>query len=134
MQETDFNKAELWIVRGENYSVEVKHWVKDWGEAGRNSWNVYIYLYPRFRNFDTFKDNISSDIPVSMNWGCTYSQFYRDKDGTVTCKKYGSDYEHIHQERFSKFSTPEQAYEVFQDAMLNFDELKQYDSIQPKER
>ena len=79
----EFNKTETWTIKEKLFNVEVKHWVASWGEDGKNRWNVYIYLFPDFPNYDTFEDKIGANIPVSMNWGNTYSKFDYDKSRSL---------------------------------------------------
>ena len=125
----DFHKSECWILKDYKYpfKVEVKHWVSG---DGKNQWNVYAYLFQAFPNFENLKECIGADIPVSMNWGNTYCKWDRDKNGEVTCKTYGSDYKHIHQERFEEYSTREDAFEVFEDAEYNWKELEECITVQ----
>lgn len=113
-QERWFTKEE-----GKPFCVEVRRWCRD----EKNRWNVYVHLFPGFPGFDKFKEGLMVRIPVSMNWGNTYCKWDRDKDGNVLCKTYGSDYMHINQDRFEEYANKESAWEVFEDAKKNWEEL-----------
>jgi len=107
------SKSETWTFpRCNFFTLDVKHWVS----GDDNKWNVYVYFYPEFPNFEDLKEELMTPLPIEFNWGNTYCIWNRNEKGEVFSKCYGSDYQHIHQERFAGFSTKDDAFEVFNDA------------------
>ena len=119
----EYKKSERWRLEGKQFNLEVKHWSK----KDTNKWNIYLFLFPKFPRFEEFKEGLLTWLPIEFNWGNTYCSWNRDKNREITCKIYGSDYQHIHQERFEKYSTRAEAYEVFNDAEEYFKILKDWE-------
>ena len=119
----DFRKSESWVLREymKPWTIEVKHWTDDRG----NHWNVYVHIFPKFPGFDALEEKMLTKIPVDMPWGPSYCKWDRNEKGEVIVKTYGSDYGHIHMERFEKYSTREEAVEVFEDAEHNWNQMSE---------
>jgi hypothetical protein len=119
----EYNKSESWATRGDNFCIEVKHWKS--GDSNR--WNVYAHI---FEEHPIFKD-IEKQKNLTLHWGPTYHKLKTVDDiekhkwsklsKTITI---GSDYAHLYDERFEMFSTKEDAWEVFEDAEILFNELQ----------
>jgi len=117
-------KSESWFFRGEMFLVEVKKTVYT-RNIDENIWCVYFYLYPKHKLFDKFKtDDMFDDLVgnVPFHCGCTYSRWHHSGD-KIECKEYGCDYNHIYDDRYLKYKTKEEAYQVFRDAKELFDWL-----------
>lgn len=109
-------KTDTWKTKGESFILEVVHWNKE-SDPTINAWNIYVYFYPKFPGFDGFEDHICfNDLPFDFHGGTTYCYHSHDKNGKVEYKKYGCDYMHLYDDRFEKYSTLEEAYEVERDA------------------
>lgn len=132
----EYKHKETWGRRGNNFYVEVVRWEimsaekfdeykQKWGsDTGRFVWNVYCYLYPNHPLFNASEKEDMFDCPVnSFHGGSTFAEWYRKEDGTVSCKKYGCDYNHYQDEDFTHMESPNDAYEVFMDAENLFNEL-----------
>lgn len=126
-----YAERQNWLRRGEGFSIEVVRWESGKGfyERPQNHWNYYCYIYPNHPLFEKLVDEEmqGGSIIDNLHNGCTYCEWNRNKEGKVTCKKYGCDYEHIWDdyEEMHKLITPDDAYMVFNDAERLFDELSQ---------
>jgi hypothetical protein len=120
----DFKKSESWVKRGDHYTVEVKRWESPMG----NHWNVYANIFPDHPIYE----DLEAQEELPLHWGLSYwvrksfadvKRFDWTRDAeTITI---GSDYAHLYDERFERFSTPEEAHEVFNDAEELFLALNQ---------
>lgn len=106
-----YRHKKVWDKNGEYFCVEVVLWGT---EYGRNMWNIYCCIYPQHKLFDELRNEY--DMNDHFHGGCTYYQWYYGEGGELLSKKYGCDYVHCTDERFSKMKTPEEAEEVFRDA------------------
>ena len=140
-----FNKSEKWRIKEYNsYSVEIVHWTR----RGRfdefnnyndklltHCWNVYVIVTKEHPVFDELtEDTLCCHKSLdSLHCGTTFCEWFRDKDGNVLTKKYGSDYLHYGDEMFELCSSEEDVYanRIFRDA---YDLHKTFESlIQKKE-
>ena len=126
--EHNWQKKDLWHQRGKNFLVEVYHHTvlpNYNGDEYVNRWNVYAYIYPDHPHFNAFEgDNMWQQAAVIIPFHSYVSHLSKPMyTGKVTCVKVGSDYNHLHDERFSYMSTKEEAWEVFQDAERLFNWL-----------
>jgi hypothetical protein len=114
-------KLGTWRYYGVNFAVEVVHWrlVKHL----KNRWNVYAYVYPEHRLFSEMGERFMEVPDLPFHGGVTLNQWTYDKDGNVTCKKIGSDYNHVGDDEFENYEDEESAWEVFQDADKLFEAL-----------
>ena len=118
-----WDKQDVWIRRHETFSVEIVHWRTDYnpveeGESPKNNmWNVYANIgekHPRYALFvgDDMFQPAAEALP--LHGGSTH--LTKRHNGYYLLYKVGSDYAHYRDDRFSRFSTDEEANEVFADA------------------
>lgn len=115
---------DLWLKRMDGFAVEVsRHSVPissfDEGECGTNRWCVYAYIYPPHAYFKSFDGNdMFQPAANAMPLHCGPSLFRRnvDNDGAVTSIQVGADYDHLYDNAYSFYETPEDASSVFHDA------------------
>jgi hypothetical protein len=132
----DYTHKEIWSRRGKDFLIEVVRWetlteekykkIKEEGYAfnGRFVWNIYCYLYPKHKKFNLPENEEYGECPInSFHYGCTYVNWHRKADGTITSKQYGNDYNHYGDECFTYIEKPEDAYTIFNDADELFEEL-----------
>ena len=133
----EYIHKETWSRRGKDFLIEVVRWEtipkEKWEEmrlrvgldTGRFVWNVYCYIYPKHPLFSKFEKEDMFGCPIeNFHCGCTFAKWYRDEKSEVTCKTYGCDYNHLHDERFTYIEKPEMAISVFCDAEALFKELE----------
>lgn len=116
----------IWLHKGKDFTVEVVVWrnpeqvipVNLSDIVPQYHWNVYAYIFPKHPMFEQIiKEDLfdyGTDIP--LHWGASYHQWKYDKNNSVLCKKIGCDYQHLHDDRFGRYATKEEAWEVFRDA------------------
>lgn len=116
----------LWTHKGDNFTVEICVWrnpeqvipdeVSDIVPVYH--WNVYAYIFPKHPMFDqiTKDDLFDYGVDIPLHWGASYHKWTYDKNNAVSCKQIGCDYQHLHDDRFGRYSTREEAWEVFRDA------------------
>ena len=80
------------FIRGNNFTVVVKHWIQS---SGKHEWNVYAHIFPGHPIFDELEDRLSG-CPLPFHAYCSYSRFDFDANGLCVCKSFGSDYAHFH--------------------------------------
>ena len=137
MSEEDlWNYKEEWHKRGVDFQVMVKRWSfpeSNWTRGdGCQVWNVYAYIYPKHRLWDSFEgpnmfQPATSALP--LHCGPTFLEYHTGQGGKVSSLQVGSDYRHLGDEHFSHYKTREEAWEVFQDA----EELFAYLSPNPED-
>jgi hypothetical protein len=124
-----FQQSEAWLIRGNAFAIEVKHWsFKDpfRNSGNRNMWNVYVYIYeshPKFNDFN--EENICGGSSIDFHGGCTYCEWLRDDGGKVKTKKYGCDYAHYMDDEYANMETKEDAISVFIDALEIFNKFEE---------
>jgi len=134
-EEEMWSYVEEWYKRGVDFQVMVKRWSfperpRNLGE-GRQVWNVYAFIYPKHRLWDSFEgtdmfQSAASALP--LHCGPTFLE-YNTETGKVESLQVGADYRHLGDARFSHYKTREDAWEVFQDA----EELFTYLSTNPED-
>ena len=131
-----WNHVEEWYKRGVDFQVMVKRWSfpeSHWNpREGCQVWNVYAYIYPNHRLWDSFEgpdmfQPAAEALP--LHCGPTFLQYHTGQDGQVVSLQVGSDYRHLGDECFSHHKTREDAGEVFRDA----EELFTYLSTNPED-
>ena len=137
MSEKDlWSHVEEWYKRGVYFQVMVKRWSLPESpysrSEGRQVWNVYAFIYPKHRLWDSFEgpnmfQPATSALP--LHCGPTFLEYRIGQDGKVSSLQVGSDYRHLGDERFSHYKTRKDAWEVFQDAK----ELFAYLSTNPED-
>lgn len=125
----NWDHKDSWRRRGTNFMVEItRHSVSvpEYESEGPNRWCVYAYIYPAHPHFAAFSGPaIYQDASSQLRFhcGCSFLE-YPMYDGKVTSVKVGADYHHLHDERFTRYATAEEAYSVFADANELFDQLQ----------
>jgi hypothetical protein len=115
---------EIWSLDGKSFAVEVGHWKMP---LIGNIWNIYVVFWSDFPQFNDMQDDFNGMIaPIEFHGGVTFHQFTYDSYAYCLSKKYGCDYNHAWDSRFTAASTKEEAIEVFTDANNIFETLLQY--------
>ena len=137
MSEEDlWEHAEEWCKKGVDFRVVVKRWAfaedSNIPYEGRQVWNVYAYIYPKHRLWNSFEgpdmfQPAAEALP--LHCGPTFLRYNLGQTGKVESLQVGSDYRHMGDERFSHYKTRKDAWEVFQDAK----ELFAYLSTNPED-
>lgn len=132
----NYAQKEFWTRKGENFSIEIVRWdSKDaiWnnnndisGYRKVNRWNVYCYIYPKHKLFDSLTEDICRDGIKNLHCGATYCHWDRDKDGVVHSKCYGSDYMH-YRDCYENIDRIDGNWQVTKDAEDLFNELTEKD-------
>jgi len=83
-------------------------------------WAVYAYVYPKHPHFLKFdKEGGMMQEAAGMmplHCGASFFRAHFDEDFQITSYQVGADYHHLHDDRFTNMETPEEAFEVFNDA------------------
>jgi len=94
---------------------------------GEHRWAVYAYIYPGHPRFARFArdqgmwQEAASELP--FHGGPSLLEF-PEYDGKCTCVKVGADYDHLHDESFTRYATREDAWRVFSDAEDLYERLR----------
>ena len=130
-----WSHVEEWHKRGVDFQVMVKRWAFAEDSyipyEGRQVWNVYAFIYPKHRLWDSFEGTYMFQPAASalpLHCGPTLLK-YNNENGEVASVQVGADYRHLGDERFSHYETREAAREVFRDA----EELFKYLSTNPED-
>lgn len=122
-----WDHKDVWRRRGKDFLIEITRHnglASDWD--GPHRWAVYAYIYPKHPHFVEFKGaSLWQDATtvLHLHGSCSYLE-YPMFDGKVTSVKIGADYHHLHDDRFTHYGTPAEAYEVFSDADELFEQLQ----------
>ena len=120
-----WDHKDVWHKRGKNFLVEVRRHTEQsfvaghcFDSEGPHRWCVYAYIFPKHPHFAKFAgpdmwQEASSVMP--LHGGASLLEFPM-YEGKVSAVKVGCDYHHLH-DNFTNFSTPDDAYEVFKDAI-----------------
>ena len=87
---------------------------------------MYAYLYPThrlFKDFDGPKMWQPAAIALPLHGGPSLLHWHTGDDGKPCSVQIGADYHHLHDEHFSSYAIPSEAWEVFRDANRLFDHL-----------
>jgi hypothetical protein len=134
MTNLNWKHKDLWKIDGDTFVVEVAYWTspgynQDYKEVigDKHHWNVYAYIYPAHPLFDKLDKThtIWYNQPIHhlhFHRGCSFMQWYANEKGEFTSAKIGSDYGHDRDE-FEDISTKEDAWRVFKDAELLYNQL-----------
>lgn len=130
MSHEPWDHKDVWRRRGNDFLVEVTRHSVTTSEIdpydGPNRWAVYAYIYPKHPHFAAFDGPRmwqDASAQLHLHGGCSLLE-YPMYEGKVTSAKVGADYHHLHDDRFTHYSTPEEAYEVFADAEELFEQLQ----------
>lgn len=137
--EQEWSHKELWSQRGKSFTVEVSCHEAPLStispELGIYRWCVYAYIFPAHPHFlefdgtDSFFQDACAILPLhgGVISNASYLRYHYASDSKVTCIQVGSDYNHLHDERFSRLSS-NKADEVFDDASILFSWLTKRES------
>lgn len=97
--------------------------VRDDDDRGPHCWCVYAWIYPGHPRFKRFKDesifqDAATELPLHggvITNATLVRKHYTAKEGVISVQ-VGSDYRHLHDERFTHMATRDEAREVFRDA------------------
>lgn len=123
----DWDHKDVWRRRGKDFLIEItRHSVRAEEWEGPHRWAVYAYIYPKHPHFSAFEGpQMFQDAASMLPLHCGPSLLeYPMYEGKVTSVKVGADYHHLHDERFSRYATKDEAYEVFKDAEELFEQLQ----------
>jgi hypothetical protein len=116
-----WEKKDEWWAHGKNFLVVVKRHeltrTDEW--EGPHRWAVYAYVYPKHRHYANFKGEHMWQPAASCMPFHGYPSLLRwhyDERGEPTSVQVGADYNHLHDDRFTRDATKEDAHEVFADA------------------
>ena len=89
-----YKEIQQWRKRGKDFLIEINHHVP---YLDNNDWNVYAYIYPDHNLFNNEKlgEDMFNAGGLPFHWGASYCKWHRNIKGDVTCKQYGSDYNHL---------------------------------------
>lgn len=131
MSNEHWSHKDAWKRIGKDFLVEItRHEIErsdftDYDD-GLHRWCVYAYIYPKHPHFEKFEGGAmhqDAACALPLHCGPSYLRLHRDDDGDVTSVQVGSDYNHLHDNRFTHYATAEDAAEVFRDAERLFDVL-----------
>lgn len=132
-------EKQSWKHNGKNFAVEVVWWKDASYQAAKeslppelfdgvpeNHWNVYAYIYPKHPFFDKIVSESFYDygVDLPLHCGSSFHKWYYNAKGEVLYKKIGSDYQHYQDDRFERYKTKEEAWQVFNDATELIEMLK----------
>lgn len=98
-------RSETWQQRGDGFLIEIKRWQDERRDVDTdelrtiNHWNVYAYIYPKHPLFEEIEDaGLFLQHPIREFFHCGLSRhsWNRNKDGNISSKELGSDYQHLH--------------------------------------
>jgi len=123
----NWNNSEESYIRGNNFTMVVKHWIRP---SGEHQWNVYANIFPGHPIFNELEDALFK-CPLPFHAYCSYSRFDFNAKGLCVCKSFGSDYDHLHDD-YTEVSdikfTP-----VMADAHKLYTFLERYKKKEPNE-
>lgn len=144
MPEMTFQRADVWLARGSDFAVEVKH--RDtgkppysmWAAPGGHHWTMYAYIYPKHPLFARLRtsgerhelmyQDAANDLP--LHGGPTYFMVHRvDGQGDISSVEVGCDYQHqhLHDDMYSMAQPEEDGspnYMIADDAKTLFNHLE----------
>lgn len=132
---TKYEKKDEWWRRGKNILIQVKrsdvtpYAVEDGGQR----WCIYAFIYPGHPYFTEFAAEDGNMMqPAAAAMPChSYASFFRvhseHQSGKVVSYQVGWDFNHLHDERFTHFTSPGEASEVFSCADSLYDWLCRFE-------
>lgn len=134
-KELIWEESETWKARGKKFLVEVKHWVAPGPtqiDDGRQRWNVYAYIYQDHPFFEKINPKGGMAQPALKvlpfhSYVSFFKVWYEEGSSKIGSFQIGSDYGHIHDEKYSFFKTKEESYQIFNDAADLYEWLSNYE-------
>jgi len=112
-----------WSRSGDGFLVQVTRHSIDHAspsfEDGGQRWAVYAYIYPAHRLFSEFNGNNMwqpAALSLPLHGGPSLLRRHRDEDGNPTSVQVGADYNHLYDDKYTHYVTPDAAQSVFADA------------------
>ena len=115
MREMTFQRTDVWVARGADFAVEVKHFFREpsvgsMSAPGGHHWTMYAYIYPKHPLFARLRttgkiyelmcQGAVCDLP--LHGGPTYFMVHRvDGQGDISSVQVGCDYQHLHDDMYS---------------------------------
>lgn len=118
----NYRHKDEWMREGRDFLVTVtRHSVQTlYDHEGTHRWCVYAYVYPkhphfaRFDGTETMWQDAATALPLHR--GPSLCRKHMSAEGEVTSYQVGADYNHLHDDYFTHYATPDDAREVFSDA------------------
>lgn len=135
VKQPEWKHSDSWRMRGTDFMVEVYHYTEQVRDAtswygdgeGPHRWNVYAFIYPTHPHFAAFVRGEGmwheAGSMLGFHGGVSLLEFpqYDDK---VTSVKVGCDYNHLHDDAYTRMEKREHAVEIFEDAANLFERLQ----------
>jgi hypothetical protein len=128
-----WRQKEIWSRAGKDFLVTVEHFTVEVREDSAcydsdqgHRWCVYAYVYPKHPHFARFEGpQMWQDAATSLPFhgGPSLLRWHYDDDKKPTSVQVGADYNHLHDGRFTRMATKDEAYAVFNDADALFERL-----------
>lgn len=87
---------------------------------GLQRWCIYAYIYPSHPYFPEIDENgpnyQEALCKLPMHCGCSLFKVHRDEELNICSFQAGADYNHLHDDRYTRMDTKEDAADVFYDA------------------
>lgn len=140
---TKWNHKSEWRQFRKDCMVVVSHHTEKLAEEpsgcydaeGPNRWCVYAWFYrkhPRFLSFSG-PSLFQPATAIGIHGGCSLLRYHRNDAGEVTAVQVGADYNHLHDWKYTQHATPEDAYQVFEDAEQLFQSMALMGAVEPEE-
>jgi len=136
IKQQDWSHKDLWRMSGKHFVVEVSRHEEPrteepygcYDSEGPHRWCVYAYIHPKhplFASFDGTEDmwqDAAASLP--LHGGPSFLRIHTShKTKEITSYQVGADYHHLHDDRFTRMATADEASEVFADARQLFNRL-----------
>ena len=111
-----------WRREGSGFQIVVSRHgvpVDDITDQGPHRWAIYAYIYPKHPHFDAFDGTDfwqDATQVMPLHCGCTFLRNHVDEKLVTTSIQVGCDYNHLHDDDYTFYETPEDAWTVFHDA------------------
>ena len=123
---SDWEPKQQWKKRGKDFAVVVsRHEVhrpheQRLGNEGPYRWCIYAFIYPTHPHFAAFDgtDRMWQEAALDLPLHCGPSLLtpHFDRERKLCSIEVGADYNHLHDEPFTRMATKEEAGVVFADA------------------
>lgn len=134
-----FKHKNCYVLSGEHFAVEITRHSVDIALSfdGGQRWCVYAYIHPKHPFFkivnkidpdDYFNSMYSLEVNNLLHGGCTYFVKINQKSYKMNNKyiKFGADYNHYEDKRFTFYKDLYEAFDVHDDAKRLYDYLNNY--------
>jgi hypothetical protein len=129
MSDNGWEHKEEWAKFGNGFSIVVRrHEASEGAGLGKYRWCVYAYIYPKHRTFSAYKGNDmwqDAACALPLHGGPTFLRWHRNDSGEAVSVQVGADYNHLHDDPYTYYRTPDDACCVFQDAETLFKHLSE---------